>query len=64
MKRFLILLFMLIAVAGYSQREGENYKLGNFYKSGVKARSVIVGGSWTIKKNSTSTALDIYYLVC
>lgn len=63
MKRILIIVTLILAaVVVFGQTaEDQNYKLGNFNMTQVKAKSVNVGGSWTVQKNSTSKYLDIYY---
>lgn len=63
MKRFLITLSIILSsVILFAQTaDDQNYKLGNFKDTQVKAKSVNVGGSWTVKKNSTTMGLDWYY---
>lgn len=57
-----ILLFTFLIVNVFSQTSDDpNYKLGNFKNSQIKAASVNVGDSWTIKKNSTTKDLELYY---
>ena len=57
-----ILLFTFLIGNVFSQTSDDpNYKLGNFKNSQIKAASVNVGGSWTIKKNSTTKDLELYY---
>lgn len=63
MKRLIFILTLILAsvfVFGQTAND-QNYKLGNFKDSQVKAKSVNIGGSWTVQKNSTSKALDFYY---
>ena len=57
-----LLLFTFLVTSVFSQTyDDPNYKLGNFKNSQIKAASVNVGGSWTIKKNSTTKDLELYY---
>jgi hypothetical protein len=57
-KVFITILATLLCVIAYGQ---ENYKLGDFNATQVKARSVNIGGSWTVKKSSTTAGLEFYY---
>jgi len=63
MKRFLITVtFLLLTVLIFGQdKDDQNYKLGNFKDTQVKAKTINIGGSWTAQKNSTTFALDFYY---
>ena len=57
-----LLLFTFLVTSVFSQTyDDPNYKLGNFKNSQIKAASVNVGGSWTIKKNYTTKDLELYY---
>jgi hypothetical protein len=57
-KVFITILATLLCVIAYGQ---ENYKLGDFNATQVKSRSVNIGGSWTVKKSSTTAGLEFYY---
>jgi len=62
MKKLLIVIFsLLFCLPAFSQREGENYKLGDFRKSAIRGRTVIVGNSWTLRKLSTNASFNLYY---
>jgi len=59
MKKFFItLIAVLIAAVAFAQ---ENYKLGDFYLTQVKAKSLKLGNNWELKKSSTNAGLEFYY---
>jgi hypothetical protein len=55
-----ILLTLAIVAFGLMAlgQDSENYKLGNFYKSQVKAKTIKLGNDWTVQKNATTNALE------
>ena len=63
MKRLIIsFIFILAGIVAFGQTaDDQNYKLGNFKDTQVKAKTVNIGGSWTVSKNSTLKGLDWYY---
>jgi hypothetical protein len=59
MKKFIAIIIILCL--SFTVAAQDNYKLGDFSETQVKAKELNLGGSWTVKKNSANKGLDFYY---